>query len=112
MRAGFSGSGPQKFIHPMLYASAMIRSAKPNAWKVSTLRGWMPSACPRARRPSRRSTMRVSTPGYCDSCAARSMPAGPEPTIRTSTSSGSSAGRSIPVPAAGCTRGSAETYPW
>src|SRR3546814_1510038 len=40
------------------------------------------------------------------------MPAGPEPTMRTSISSGSSAGRSTPVPDAGSTRGSPETYPW
>ena len=30
----------------------MIRSAKPNAWKVSTLRAWMPSAWPMASRPA------------------------------------------------------------
>ena len=29
----------------------MIRSAKPKAWKVSTLRAWMPSAWPMASRP-------------------------------------------------------------
>ena len=29
----------------------MIRSAKPKAWKVSTLRAWMPSAWPIASRP-------------------------------------------------------------
>ena len=37
----------------------MIRSAKPKAWKVSTLRAWMPSAWPMARRPGRRSMIRV-----------------------------------------------------
>src|SRR5690349_8319673 len=39
-------------------------------------------------------------------------PAGPPPMIRTSTSSGSSGVHSRPSPAAGCTRGSPETYPW
>ena len=93
----------------MRYASAMIRSAKPKAWKVSTLRAWMPSAWPMASRPARRSTMRVVTPGNWDSCAAASMPAGPVPTMSTSTSSGSSVGRSMPTPAAGWTRGSPDT---
>ena len=60
-----------------------------------------------ARR--RRSTIRVVTPGNWDSCAAVSMPAGPVPTMSTSTSSGSSAGRSMPTPAAGWTRGSPDT---
>ena len=70
----------------------MIRSAKPKAWKVSTLRAWMPSAWPMASRPARRSTMRVVMLGNWESCAAASMPAGPVPTMSTSTSSGSSAG--------------------
>lgn len=104
-----SGFGPQKFIQPMLYASAMMRSANPKAWKVSTLRGWMPSACPSGSRPSRFSMMRVEMPGYWDICAASSIPAGPEPTMSTSISSGRSDGRSVPMPAASCTRGSAET---
>ena len=72
----------------------------------------MPSACPSTSRPSRRSMMRVVMPGYCDICAARSIPAGPDPTMSTSISSGRSSGRSMPVPAAGSTRGSWETYPW
>ena len=55
----------------------MIRSAKPKAWKVSTLRAWMPSAWPMASLPGRRSTMRVVTLGNWESCAAASMPAGP-----------------------------------
>ncbi len=109
MFSGCSGSGPQKFIQPMLYASATIRSANPKAWNVSTLRGWMPSAWPSTRRPSRFSMIRVVTSGYCDSCAASSIPAGPDPTMSTSTSSGRSVGRSIPVPAAGWMRGSADT---
>ncbi len=82
--------------------------------KVWTLRA------PRYRRPGRhrsparggRSMMRVETPGNCDICAARSFPAGPEPTMSTSVSSGRSIGRSMPVPAASCTRGFPETYPW
>ena len=44
MREGSAGSGFQNAISVMRYASAMIRSAKPKAWKVSTLRAWMPSA--------------------------------------------------------------------
>ena len=51
MRDGSAGSGFQKAISVMRYASAMIRSAKPKAWKVSTLRAWMPSAWPIASRP-------------------------------------------------------------
>ena len=35
----------------------MMRSANPNAWNVSTLRAWMPSAWPIASRPGRRSMM-------------------------------------------------------
>ena len=93
----------------MLYASAMIRSANPKAWKVSTLRGWIPSACPRGSLPARRSMMRVETPGNCDIWAARSMPAGPDPTISTSISSGISLGRSMPVPSGAVTRGSPDT---
>ena len=59
MREGSAGSGFQKAISVMRYASAMIRSAKPKAWKVSTLRAWMPSAWPMASLPPRRSTIRV-----------------------------------------------------
>ena len=44
MRAGSAGSGFQNAISVMRYASAAIGSAKPNAWNVSTLRAWMPSA--------------------------------------------------------------------
>ena len=110
--AGFSGSGLQKSVSVIWYASSMICRAKPNAWKVSTLRAWMPSACPSTSRPSRRSTTRVTTFGNCASCAAVTMPAGPEPTISTSICSGRSAGRSTPTPAAGRMRGSVETYPW
>ena len=51
MREGSAGSGFQNAISVMRYASAMIRSAKPKAWKVSTLRAWMPSAWPIASRP-------------------------------------------------------------
>ena len=109
MREWSAGSGFQKAISVMRYASAMIRSAKPKAWNVSTLRAWMPSAWPMASRPPRRSTIRVVMPGNWDSCAAVSMPAGPEPTMSTSTSSGSSAGRLMPTPAAGWIRGSPDT---
>ena len=44
MRDGSSGSGFQNAISVMRYASAMMRSANPKAWNVSTLRAWMPSA--------------------------------------------------------------------
>ena len=90
----------------------MISSAKPKAWKVSTLRAWMPSAWPSTSRPSRRSTVRVTMFGNWASWAAAVMPAGPDPTMSTSISEGRSAGRSRPTPAAGWTRGSVETYPW
>ena len=109
MRDGSAGSGCQKHISVMRYASSAIRPANPNAWNVSTLRAWMPSACPIGSRPSRRSTIRVVTSGNWESCAAAIIPAGPAPTMRTSTSSGSSSGRSRPTPAAGWTRGSPET---
>ncbi len=79
------GSGFQKAISVMRYASSVMRSANPNAWNVSTLRAWMPSACPITRRPSRRSMMRVVTSGNWVSCAAAIMPAGPLPTMSTST---------------------------
>ncbi len=93
---GSAGSGFQNAISVIRYASAVIRSANPNAWNVSTLRAWMPSAWPISRRPARRSTTCVRMPGNCASCAAAIMPAGPLPTISTSTSSGSSAGRPTP----------------
>lgn len=109
IRSGPAGSGAQKFIAVRWYASAMSRPANPNAWNVSTLRAWIPSACPTSSRPGRRSIRRVVTDGYCDICADRSMPAGPAPTMSTSTASGRATGRSRPVPAAGCTRGSAVT---
>jgi hypothetical protein len=35
----------------MRYASAMMRSANPKAWNVSTLRAWIPSAWPIAKLP-------------------------------------------------------------
>ena len=76
MREGSAGSGFQKAISVIRYASAMIRSAKPKAWKVSTLRAWMPSAWPMASLPPRRSTIRVVTPGNWDSCAAVSSARG------------------------------------
>ena len=44
MREGSSGSGAQNAISVRWYASAEMRSAKPKAWNVSTLRAWMPSA--------------------------------------------------------------------
>ena len=52
MRDGSAGSGFQNAISVMRYASAVMRSAKPKAWKVSTLRAWMPSACPISSRPA------------------------------------------------------------
>ena len=51
IRDGSAGSGFQKAISVMRYASAMMRSANPNAWNVSTLRAWMPSAWPIASLP-------------------------------------------------------------
>ena len=77
MRDGSAGSGFQNAISVIRYASAMMRSAKPNAWKVSTLRAWMPSAWPIARRPPRRSMMRVVTPGNCDELRGGDHAGGP-----------------------------------
>ena len=70
MRDGSAGSGFQNAISVMRYASAVMRSANPNAWKVSTLRAWMPSACPISSRLPRRSMIRVVTSGNWASCAA------------------------------------------
>ncbi|CVN07284.1 Uncharacterised protein [Streptococcus pneumoniae] len=104
-----SSAGFQNAMEVRSKASSMISLAKPKAWKVSTERAWMPSAWPISRRWGRRSMMRVWTSGNIASWAAAIMPAGPEPTISTSISSGSSAGRSRPMPAATWTRGFVET---
>src|SRR6266568_3220628 len=48
----------------------------------------MPSAWPRSRAPGFCSTMQVLMSGKADSWAAKVKPAGPQPTMRTSTSSG------------------------
>jgi hypothetical protein len=39
MRSGAWGSGFQKAVSTIRQPSATMRSAKPKAWKVSTLRG-------------------------------------------------------------------------
>jgi len=41
----------------------MTSPAKPNAWKVSTDRAWMPSAWPTSSRPGRFSMARASMEG-------------------------------------------------
>ena len=51
MREGSVGSGFQNAVSVIRYASAMIRSANPKAWNVSTVRVWMPSAWPMASLP-------------------------------------------------------------
>ena len=66
MRLRSAGSGRQNCISVMRYASASRRSAKPNAWNVSTERAWMPSAWPISSLLPRRSMMRVCTSGYID----------------------------------------------
>ena len=48
----------------------------------------MPSAWPSSSRPGFCSTMQVLMSGNAASCAASVRPAGPQPTIRTSTSAG------------------------
>src|ERR1043166_8765351 len=48
----------------------------------------MPSAWPRSSGPSFCSTMQVLMSGNAEGCAASVKPAGPQPTIRISTSSG------------------------
>ena len=68
-------------------------SLSPNASNISTVRQATPSAWPSWSGPDRRSTMRVVMPGNFESWAASTRPAGPLPTMRTSTSAGSTAGR-------------------
>ena len=53
-----------------------------------------PSACPTSSGPSFRSMTAVRMSGKLASCAASTSPAGPHPTIRTSTSSGRTSGPS------------------
>jgi len=53
---------------------------------ISIVRQAMPSAWPSVIGPSRCSTMRMLMPGKAQSWAASVSPAGPVPTISTSTS--------------------------
>lgn len=68
----------------------MSRSANPKASNISTVRQATPSAWPSSRGPPRRSMTRVVMSGNSASWAARTVPAGPVPTMRTSTSSAGS----------------------
>ena len=55
---------------------------------ISIVRQAIPSAWPSRRGPDFCSTMRVATSGKAASCAASVRPAGPQPTMRTSTGAG------------------------
>ena len=61
---------------------------KPKASNISIVRQAMPSAWPRSSGPGFCSTMQVLMSGKADSCAASVKPAGPQPTMRISTSCG------------------------
>ena len=89
MCARWFSSGFQNDVSLTQYASFSTRSLKPNASNISIVRPAMPSACPRRSGPDFWSTMRVLMSGKAASCAANVSPAGPQPTIRTSISSGS-----------------------
>src|SRR5271163_1485737 len=82
-------SGFQNEVSLTQYASFSTRSLKPNASNISIVRQAMPSAWPSRSRPDLCSTIRVLMSGKAASCAANVRPAGPQPTIRTSTSPGS-----------------------
>ena len=89
MSARRLSSGFQKDVTLTQYASFSTRSLKPNASNISIVLQATPSAWPRSSRPGFCSTMRVLMSGKAASCAASVRPAGPQPTIRTSTSAGS-----------------------
>ena len=72
-------------VDRLVQKGLVVRQATPSAW-------------PRSNGPGFCSTMQVLMSGKADSCAARVNPAGPQPTMRTSTS----AGTEPEDPAAGC----------
>ncbi len=88
MFAGCFSSGFQNVDSLIQQASLSTRSLKPKAWNISMVRQATPSAWPSSKGPGFCSTMQVLMPGNADNCAASVSPAGPQPTIRTSTSSG------------------------
>ena len=88
MFAGCLSSGFQNVVSLIQQASFSTRSLKPKAWNISIVRQAMPSAWPSSIRPGFCSTMQVLMSGNADNCAASVSPAGPQPTIRTSTSAG------------------------
>gem|GEM_PF-4160513 len=100
IRLGSAGSGRQNTVSLTQYDSPRIRLAMPKASNISIERHEMPSAWPRSIGPSRRSTTIVRISGNAASWAATMSPAGPVPTMRTSTSEPSM------MSAAGWTRGS------
>ena len=83
---GLPSSGFQNVVSVIQHASFSTRSLKPKAWNISMVRQAMPSAWPSSNRPGFCSTMQVLMSGNAASCAASVKPAGPPPTIRTSTS--------------------------
>src|SRR5271154_2036681 len=93
-------SGFQNEVSLTQYASFSTRSLKPNASNISIVRQAIPSAWPSSSGPDFCSTIRVLMSENAASCAASVSPAGPQPTIRTSTSSGRASGGSVPCSAA------------
>jgi len=96
-------SGPQNTVSFTQYPSRISRSLSPNASNISTVRQATPSAWPSSSGPGLRSTIRVVMSPNAASWAASTSPAGPQPTISTSTSSGSAP---CTPTAAGATSGS------
>ena len=110
---GSSGFGDQKLVWLTQHASRLTLSAKPNAWNISIVRTLIPSALPFVMLVGLRSTIIVSMSGNRLNWAARHSPAGPVPTISTSTRSGSGAwgSRSVLPGAAALTSGSPPRKP-
>lgn len=92
------------------YASFNTLSLNPNASKISIVRHCNPSACPCSNLPCFDSMILVFISGNRAICAPRSCPAGPAPTIRTSTSSGRDVWKSGSVPWNWVTRESPELW--
>ena len=95
-----AGSGFQNVVSLIQQASFSTRSLKPKASNISMVRQAMPSAWPRSKGPGFCSTMQVLMSGKADNCAASVNPAGPQPTMRMSTSAGT-----VPdIPEGGCAK--------
>ena len=86
MFSGLFSSGFQNVVSVIQQASFSTRSLKPKASNISMVRQATPSAWPSSSRLGFCSTMQVLMSANAESCAASVSPAGPQPTIRTSTS--------------------------